>query len=422
MRPAGVAILAILVSLAGTARAVEPSPARQASGPLGLALSMAPATADALASARSYVDFRAVEAARPGAAHPTSFAQLQALRDADDPSARLWMAATMGVDSGSLELLRWLAQYGAEWPAHIGLDFFDIDRELAFGTPPGDGLVLLGRFDPDAVTRAFEARDYNATPVDGRTLLCGPKGCEAGLEADLSQIDSANPFGGALGRLEPLAVSATDILISASVDTLRAMLAAAADPTGSLGSGRADRAAAEVLAIPGPVIQAMFVPPALLDAGLASGLQAGGDAAKQMIEQIAPHFEPIPPYELLAFADGATPTHQVVTIALVYGRAEDALRAVDVMPGRIDLLPSLRFARPLRTLFDDRGIGEVQGEVRTATDGIPVAVLTLRAPLAPSEPGPDGRMVASSLAYRMVVDMVEGRDTLWLAPALPAPP
>jgi hypothetical protein len=357
----------------------------------------------------SYVDYRAVEQARPGAAQPTSFAALDALRAANDPSARLWLAAYQGIASGSGDLLMNLFAGAPDWPSLLGFDFFDIDREVAFGEPPSNGEVLLGRFDPTSIEAAYAARGFTQMDQDGRTLLCGPDGCDAGLTVHADQRNPANPFGGNLGRSQPLAISATELDNSAAIDTVQGILDTASGTTPSLAADPDYRAAAEAASAAGTVIQATLVPAALLSADPGEG---GASAA------------PIPAYDLLFFADGASDTEQVVQVGLVYENPADAQMAVDALPGRIDALNSVVTGQPVRQLLDERGVTSIQGQVIPSSDGTrSVALFELRAPLASSDPDPGtGLMTASSIIYKTLVDMLYRRDLQWLAPtAVPAP-
>jgi hypothetical protein len=427
----GAAFLLTLSASPSPAAPASPSPAAPASpspsGPatpssgLAGALASVPDTADAREQPVGYVDYRAVELARPGAARPTSFAELESLRATKDPSAALWLAANQGVSSGSGNLLRYMNVGGLAWPTLLGFDFFDVDREVDFGAPPSNGLVLDGRFDPSAIAAALASRGYSATDVDGRTLLCGADGCDSGTQSHIDQLNPQNPFGGDLGRVEPLGVSATELESSASGDVVRAMLATAAGDAPSLGEDPDYRAAAEAMAADRPVIQATLVPGDLVTADLAGLLLQGGDATKSEVEHLAATFQPIPAYQLLAFSDGATSTEQIAQIGLVYTDAADAQKAVDVIPGRIDTLPSLMADMPLRQLLDDRGVTSVDAKVVPSSDGTrSVAVITLHAPLASEQPDPaTGLTTSSSLVYDLLTTMLSRRDLLWLAPTLP---
>ena len=221
---AAATLLALLVLPVG-ALSQEPGPLT-GSAALLAALARVPDTTDARQNAVSWLDQRAVAAARPGAAQPGSSAELQGLLASDDPAAELWLAAMQGVSSGDPDILARLRS-AARWPAELGFDVTDIDQHLLFGLPPGDGSVLVGTFDPGVVADAFAMRGFTASAADGHTLLCGPAGCESGMAVHLADSDPGLLFGAALGRSEPIAVSSSEILSSADFETLSGMLAAA---------------------------------------------------------------------------------------------------------------------------------------------------------------------------------------------------
>ena len=87
--------------------ALSPAPTTVSPPTSGLAdlLAGVPDTAAAREQPVGYVDFRAVEQALP---------------------------------------LRYLSVGGPAWPTLVGFDFFDVDREISFGSPPSDGLLLGG--------------------------------------------------------------------------------------------------------------------------------------------------------------------------------------------------------------------------------------------------------------------------------------
>ena len=420
-------MLRCLVLCASVLLAVLPSPSP--TGPpvletpsgLAIALDRVPETVAAGDQLIGYVDYRAVEEARPGAAQPTSFAALAALRAANDPSARLWMAAYQGISSGSHDLLQSVMIGGPHWPDLLGLDFFDVDREVAFGAPPSDGAVMFGQFDPAAIATAFAARGYTATDQNGRTLLCGAEGCDAGTKVHIEDRDPQNPFGGNLGRAQPLAVSAAELDSSADIETVRGLLDTASGTAPSLMDDPSYRAAAEASEGDATVIQASFVPGAMVSADLASLLSQGGDDARAELARIAASFTPIPAYDLLFLADGASDAEQIVRVGLVYEDPADAQEAVDVIAERLDTLPSLVTRTPLRQVLDDRGVTSVEKSVVPSSDGTrSVALLEFRAPIASSEPDPaTGLLQGSSIVYGTLVRMVLARDLLWLSPTLP---
>ncbi|MBE0690359.1 MAG: hypothetical protein IH587_09595, partial [Anaerolineae bacterium] len=193
-------ILAALLAIVLPAGAQDSAAGDQ---PLLDMLALVPDSPEARASIVSYVDYRAVEAARSGAAQPESWADWQATRRADADAYELWVAAFTGVNSGPNVLLTTLQEAEA-WPAILGFDFFDVDRALEYGQPPSLAQILYGDFDAGAIVAAYEAASFSAETVGDLTLLCGSTGCENGMQINLNNRNPANPFGGMLGRQEPL--------------------------------------------------------------------------------------------------------------------------------------------------------------------------------------------------------------------------
>ena len=166
------ALTAALLALAVGAPSAVPAIAQDAPNGLTTALASVPDTLDVRQQLVSWIDYAALVESREGAAHPASTDALLALLDAKDPAARLWMAALNGAASGSGRLLRYLFTGGAEWPRMVGFDFMDVRSELAFGQPPGDGIVLQGEFDPERIGAALSARDFTSTDAGPFTLWC----------------------------------------------------------------------------------------------------------------------------------------------------------------------------------------------------------------------------------------------------------
>jgi hypothetical protein len=319
-----------------------------------------------------------------------------------------------------VELLSMLRS-AARWPDELGFDLLDIRQHLVFGQPPVDGTVLMGDFDPARIASTYADRGYTASESGGRTLLCGPAGCENGQQVDLGNADSGLPFGARLGRSVPLAVSDQDILVSPAIETLTGMLDAAGTEA-SLDEDPAYRAVATAADPALALIQATLLPGTLLGMGpeVLGLLSQDPEEAGRLVAQLSEVFEPMPQPQVVGILDGATETEQVVTIALAYADEADATVAADVLPRRLQTLPSLSMA-PLAELLSERGVTSVTGQVVPAGDGTTAAaVVEVRAPLASAEPGPDNaRPEASSRLYRLFADLVFRRDLLWLAPVLP---
>jgi hypothetical protein len=412
------ALAAVLALAAPMAAAGTDGQAASGADGLRESLARVPAALVGSDTLVGYVDHRAVAAARPGAATPSSLAELMALLDADDPSARLRIAAAMGIMSGQVDLLRGLFQSGPEWPTLVGFDFFDIDRQVSFGNPPAIGLVLLGDFDPDAVGRAHEARGYVGREAAEHMVWCAPEGCETGLTVDLERRAPGVPFGGDLGRAEPVAVSGTDILSSADIGTLEAMLATAAGETPSLAE-RPDVAA--LLGALDPdllLVQATLASVFVVAIDPASMvLEGDADAARERFASLEQELGPLPPWGLALLADGATADEQVVQVLLTYGSVEDAEVAAEVVPNRLGTVGGMGDRPPLTEALERVGVTGIGGRVVPDAEVGAVAVIELRAPLAGDAPDPEaGALEPSSRVYQVLLRSIWTRDSLWLAP------
>ena len=370
----------------------------------------------------TYVDYRAMELARPGAAQPQDHAEWSALNAAEDESLGLWMAATFGIISGSGDVIQAGLSFGDEWIELLGFDFFDIDRELYFGELPSDVVLLGGEFDTEAIATAFSARDFTSEAAGDYQLLCGADGCEEGDRMDFDNINPANPFGGSFGLPEPLLISADMIANTNDTEVLEQLIAVRNGSVPSLADSPSYQAPLEVIGDDAILIQAAYIQPDayLFDMASLLGASATAEQIEQMTAELAQNFEPIPTYEMVFYADTATETEQVVHIVLIYNFEENAQIAADVLPGRL-ALDSMVMRDSYQALFESRGVETVEASVHVSepTDKV-LAVLTLRAPLAGNEVDEEiGRLTSSSLVYRVLIQQIFNRDTLWLTTSLP---
>ena len=243
------------------------------------------------------------------------------------------------------------------------------------------------------------------------------------MDVDLAKADRSLPFGGEIGRSEPMAVSGQEILSSADLATLEAMLAAADGEADSLAEDPAYRALALAGDPATPLIQATLLPGGMLGLGPDIYRLLGGspEAATELLAQLDETFEPMPAADAVAILDGATDSEQVVTIALAFADEADAAIAAEVLPRRLETLPVASYEVTLAESLADRGVTSVAGSVQPAGDGTsPVARIEVRAPLAGAEPdSATGAPLPSSDLYRLFIDLVQRRDLLWLVPVLP---
>ncbi len=378
-----------------------PAAAQEAADPLLALLAAVPDTAAVWDAApiASYADYRLFEAAR-GIPTPT-----RADFDNGTDTARLWLAATNGLAAGFP--LQYFMQYLEGMEDAVGFGWFAVDRALTFGQPPGMGSVLAGDFDADKIAAAFTARGFTATAQDDAVLWCGADGCD-GLRQNLRERNPANPFGGALGRSEPVAVLPGLVLNAADYSVLTAMVETRQGAAPSLADNPMFRAAAGALAARGMVRQVVFFSAA--DVGF-------GYTMPDLLNGEQPTFEgygPLPPYLLMFAADVLAEDQEKTYVGLVYGDRETAQAASEELVARLAVAQSARARQPFMTLIEERGGTVGAPTMHDDTDaGAAVALLEISKPLPPNElqPGELGENYPpSALVFRLLVQSIYARD------------
>ena len=121
--------------------------------------------------------------------------------------------------------------------------------------------------------------------------------------------------------------------------------------------------------------------------------------------------------EAVAIVDGATPTEQVLSIALAYEDDEVAASAAASIVARLASVRSTTRDVPLAELLAERGVTQTTATVRRpSSEGPAVAVIEVRAPLAGDAPTGLYGLAPSSALYRLFVDLIFSRDLLWITP------
>jgi hypothetical protein len=279
----------------------------------------------------SYVDYRAVEQARPGIPSPESWEAWQAL--SESPPGELWSANRYRIASGSADFYELFAFFDTDAIEKYGFDYFDIDRSFSFGRPPQKGTILGGDLDLDTIAAAHAARTYTENDLNGVPVWCGPVGCENGHYTNLRQREVYPIFGSRLGRQEPLALIPGYILNSPSWPVIESMVRAYQDTQDSLLDLPAYRAVAEMLtADEGLLIQVQFLHP--FSAGFSE------DTTSVLSDTVA-DYGPLPPYELAVLADRQEGEDQVNIMALVHSNEAAATQAANELTQRIATYPDL---------------------------------------------------------------------------------
>jgi hypothetical protein len=369
----------------------------------------------AVTESLSYADYRAITAARPGAPLITTAEDWLALDGTSGEDA--WFGAFLGLSSGPQDFVTSTFTQPVEAREAIGFDPYTVERAISYGNPPEQVSILEGNFDEDLIGEAYAAREYEQNSLEGMTLWCGDDTCE-GTRQDLPSRNPADPFGGNLGRRQPVLVGEDLIASSPSIERLQEQAQAIAGITPTLADNPDYRAVAEAITQDGTLLQAWFINPTdispLSEILLLPDLSA--EELEELSTELAARFVPLPQYDLVAFADTATETEQIAQVALVYESADQANEASDILQQRIASYESLVTQLPMQEMLEDRGLTSIETEVYEG-DERSVLLVKLHAPLPGLEPSSDDPPVSSSLLFRTLVDMYLRRDIGWLASA-----
>jgi hypothetical protein len=326
------------------------------------------------------------------------------------------MGVLFGVRSGPDFVTRTF-NIASEVPAAVGFDLFAIERAVQYGNPPASVVILEGDFDEQAVIDAHESRNYTTSDLNDLTLLCGESGCDSGMEMNLDTVDPANPFGGDLGRSQPVIVGESLIASSPDAEALQAAADTIAEASDSLADNPDYRAAAEAITQGGTLIQSYFVNPA--DIGTMEQIFANPRLSPEQVghirEMLGEDFVPVPPYSLIALADTATEDQQQAIVALVYRDETAAEEAAALFPDRLEQYVSLVAMESFDILLEERGVIDVEVTIYPTSTDRYVLLLTLSAPLAGEQTDDSQPPVGASMVYALLVQAYITRDLGWLA-------
>ncbi len=358
----------------------------------------------------TYVDYRALVAAHPDAPTVTSLADYQAVA-ADSSQRSALIGALNELTSGPQFYGQSFAQADG-MPNAVGFDLFSIERAVEYGNPPNTVDLLEGNFDAAAVAAAHEQHGYTQSKVSGLTILCPEAGCDSGNQLDLKNRNPANPFGGQLGRSQPVLLGDHLIASSTSDTALMDVASTIAGDGSSLADNREYRAAAEAISADKTVLQAYFVNPSDIAPASTAAIDPSlsPTEAAALMQTLQDSFVPLPQYNVVALADATTATERQVLVALVYTNHTDAAAAAALFPDHLEQAQSLRTQRSFGDLLTDRGVTSLDAAVYTASTNRSVMLLTLHAPLPAS-----GDEAQTRSAFALLAQAYMSRDLGWLA-------
>lgn len=299
-----------------------------------------------------------------------------------------------------------------------GIDVTTVERTVFFGQPPATGLILQGDFDDEAIVAAFTAETHELQPRDDVTLMCSVDGCDDGLATNPAQRNLANPFGGQLGRREPIALLDGLIFNSADIATVEAMLSAWDGNALSLADSPDYQAAVLVAAERGMMRQAAFFASETPAFGDVETFIAVSPLTQAQRDELLDRLTPLPLYSLVMLAETADldSRTQAGHVLLVYDDEANARVAIEAMQANLqpDGFISQRARRPFYDLMTERG--EMTFQVVAHEDtGRYVVLFSLQAPLVQLPQPDETTPTFSGLQFRLFLDMVISRDTVWLA-------
>ncbi|MCE7949361.1 MAG: hypothetical protein DYG88_18230 [Chloroflexi bacterium CFX4] len=284
----------------------------------------------------SYLDYAALQKTLPNSVRPFNMQNFNML--SGTAPVAWYRAGLNNLAAGDANLLE-VALRGDEMRQFVGFDFFSIDQVVAFGNAPGDGRLYTGRFNVQAVEAAFLARDYTKFERDGLSVFCGDAACDRNLalRTDVSNRRVGDPFGGNLGRREPIALAPNLIMNSPDMRVFDGMVTAYNGGSPSLTQNTDVRALLAALTAEGTVVQAN-----IFSAYVIGPVQRGDDG--------------IAPYTLAALVhllreDGSQPVY----IALTYAEESVAQAAGEALAARIQGYQSSVARRPFAQLLAERG-------------------------------------------------------------------
>jgi hypothetical protein len=242
---------------------------------------------------------------------------------------------------------------------------------------------------------------------------------------NMKDRNPANPFGGDLGRKWPIILQENNLIGSPDETVIKNHVAVSAGNSKSLADAPEYQAAVGAMAQNGTLLQAYFWDGELL-ASMSDLdpmiITLTPEQRKAILADILKDYEPLPVSKLLMFGDVANDTQAGAEVVLVYDSKEDADKAAEILPKRIDAYQSLVIRRPLKELLAERGVNKPDVQV-IESSGQYVVLMTFATPKATDEQllamggigdSPDG-VAAPGLMYRFLVASAMQRDLGWLS-------
>ncbi|MBX3031160.1 MAG: hypothetical protein KF809_13515 [Chloroflexi bacterium] len=285
------------------------------------------------------------------------------------------------------------------WHRWYGFDMLDVAWTLEGGQLP-DQLLYLGldtTARAEAIRAVLVARDFTVDTIGDIPLFS--RGTDGGV--DIRNREPGRPFGGELGGAEFLALLPQALLgsrFSEVTATAAPAPRAADDPSLTAGIRAVDSDALPGRLMQFVVVRSNFSPEHALSL-LAPDLSP--TEAQATLDTQVPG--PLPAFETLLFADRQDGGAEEALVALVYDSAEDAARAAETLPLRVDAYQMIARTHTLGDLLGGARSVEVVEQ-----DGKHVVLLRIAYQADEIEEG------RGALGYQRLLSTIMTRDTAWL--------
>lgn len=303
-------------------------------------------------------------------------------------------------DVASGPALNYLMVQLADQERLTGVPFLDVGQAATWSQPPGDTILLQGAFNRIAIGLVYRLRDFTSSKLNGLTLFCGPEGCDSGARMHLDALERGDPFGGHLGRQQPvliipLADDQSQLLSSASFDAVQLSAEAATGDGPSLADNPDYQAAVRAILAQGVLRQGHF-----LDAGAIGPAMPALDLTA--VPQLPEELEPLLYYNLVAISESEDADGLLATVTLVYQRPEFAEAAAGALETRLGTYITLRRNEPLTGILEARGAAFSVTAFEDAETGLGVTQIAFTGP-------------EDAHLYQLLMTSLYARDLGWLA-------
>lgn len=267
-----------------------------------------------------------------------------------------------------------------------GVAMLDVAQGATWGQPPEHTVLLQGAFNPLAITTIYALREFSANPAGELTMFCGPDGCDSGYVTHIDARNPGDPFGGELGRQQPVLLvplnGESQLVSSPDLPTLEASAAAISGEAPSLAEAPDYQAAVHTLTDASTLLQAYFLSP--------DTFSEPAEAGELAI------------WSLAVLAETETDDGRGASITLIYPSLADAEAAAPALEARLETTTPGRSDQPFAAVLKERGVLFSVSTLEDSETGLGVIQMAF-------EP-----LEGEGTAFMLLVNSLNRRELDWL--------